>query len=107
MGQDGREDVEGSRSDSMMLVSVNKGTGKVKIVSLMRDMYVSIPGMMSTGSMRHILWAVVKLLEQTIENDFQVKIDGNVQIDFESFKTIIDKVDGVGNRTEPGKRRII
>ncbi len=57
-------DVEGSRSDSMMLVSVNKGTGKVKIVSLMRDMYVSIPGMMSTGSMRHILWAVVKLLSR-------------------------------------------
>ena len=95
VGQDGREDVEGSRSDSMMLVSVNKGTGKVKIVSLMRDMYVSIPGHDDNRINAAYSLGGVKLLEQTIENDFQVKIDGNVQIDFESFKTIIDKVDGV------------
>ena len=95
VGQDGREDVEGSRSDSMMLVSVNKGTGKVKIVSLMRDMYVSIPGHDDNRINAAYSLGGVKLLEQTIENDFQVKIDGNVQIDFESVKTIIDKVDGV------------
>ncbi len=95
VGQDGREDVEGSRSDSMMLASVNKGTGKVKIVSLMRDMYVSIPGHDDNRINAAYSLGGVKLLEQTIENDFQVKIDGNVQIDFESFKTIIDKVDGV------------
>ena len=95
VGQDGREDVEGSRSDSMMLVSVNKGTGKVKIVSLMRDMYVSIPGHDDNRINAAYSLGGVKLLEQTIENDFQVKIDGNVRIDFESFKTIIDKVDGV------------
>ena len=95
VGQDGREDVEGSRSDSMMLVSVNKGTGKVKIVSLMRDMYVSIPGHDDNRINAAYSLGGVKLLEQTIENDFQVKIDGNVQIDFESFKSIIDKVDGV------------
>lgn len=95
VGQDGREDVEGSRSDSMMLVSVNKGTGKVKIVSLMRDMYVSIPGHDDNRINAAYSLGGVKLLEQTIENDFQVKIDGNVQIDFESFKTIIDKVNGV------------
>ena len=95
VGQDGREDVEGSRSDSMLLVSVNKGTGKVKIVSLMRDMYVSIPGHDDNRINAAYSLGGVKLLEQTIENDFQVKIDGNVQIDFESFKTIIDKVDGV------------
>ena len=79
----------------MMLVSVNKGTGKVKIVSLMRDMYVSIPGHDDNRINAAYSLGGVKLLEQTIENDFQVKIDGNVQIDFESFKTIIDKVDGV------------
>ena len=95
VGQDGREDVEGSRSDSMMLVSVNKGTGKVKIVSLMRDMYVSIPGHDDNRINAAYSLGGVKLLEKTVENDFQVKIDGNVQIDFESFKTIIDKVDGV------------
>ncbi len=61
----------------------------------MRDMYVSIPGHDDNRINAAYSLGGVKLLEQTIENDFQVKIDGNVQIDFESFKTIIDKVDGV------------
>ena len=95
VGQDGREEVEGSRSDSMMLVSVNKDTHKVKIVSLMRDMYVSIPGYEDNRINASYSLGGIDLLEKTVEQNFQVKIDGNVQIDFESFKTIIDKVDGV------------
>ena len=95
VGQDGREEVEGSRSDSMMLVSVNKDTHKVKIDSLMRDMYVSIPGYEDNRINASYSLGGIDLLEKTVEQNFQVKIDGNVQIDFESFKTIIDKVDGV------------
>lgn len=95
VGQDGREDVEGSRSDSMMLVSVNKATDKVKIISLMRDMYVEIPGHDKNRINASYSFGGVKLLEKTVEQNFGVKINGNVQIDFESFKTIVDKLDGV------------
>ena len=95
VGQDGREDVSGSRSDSMMLVSIDKGTDKVKIISLMRDMYVSIPGHDDNRINAAYSYGGVELLEETIEQNFKVVIDGNVQIDFESFKEIVDKIGGV------------
>ncbi len=95
VGQDGREDVSGSRSDSMMLVSIDKGTDKVKIISLMRDMYVSIPGHDDNRINAAYSYGGVELLEEAIEQNFKVVIDGNVQIDFESFKEIVDKIGGV------------
>ncbi len=97
IGQDGRDEegVSGSRSDSMMIVSVDKGTDKVKMISLMRDMYVSIPGYEDNRINAAYSYGGVDLLKETIEENFKVKIDGNVQIDFESFKEIVDKLGGV------------
>lgn len=95
VGQDAREEVEGSRSDSMMLVSVNNDTDQVKIVSLMRDMYVSIPGHEDNRINASYSLGGVDLLKKTVEKNFGVKIDGNVQIDFESFKTVVDAIGGV------------
>jgi len=95
VGQDAREEVEGSRSDSMMLVSVNKDTDQVRIVSLMRDMYVSIPGHEDNRINASYSLGGVDLLRKTVEKNFGVRIDGNVQIDFESFKTVVDAIGGV------------
>jgi len=95
VGQDAREEVEGSRSDSMMLVSVNKDTDQVKIISLMRDMYVAIPGYEDNRINASYSMGGVNLLTKTVEKNFGIKIDGNVQIDFESFKTVVDSIGGV------------
>ena len=34
-------------------------------------------------------------MRKTVEKNFGVRIDGNVQIDFESFKTVVDAIGGV------------
>jgi len=44
IGQDKRSgEEENSRSDSMIIATVNKKNNSVKLISLMRDMYVNIP----------------------------------------------------------------
>ncbi len=48
-GVDGREDVEGERSDSTMIATADLEHGSIKVSSLMRDTYVSIPSDSSTN----------------------------------------------------------
>jgi len=43
-GLDRRAPNEGARSDAMMIATIDKKNRQVKLTSLMRDMYVSIPG---------------------------------------------------------------
>ena len=44
IGQDRREGQGRQRSDSMIICSLNKKTNKIILTSVMRDMYVPIPG---------------------------------------------------------------
>lgn len=85
IGQDKREGEERQRSDSMIICSVNKKTGKITLVSLMRDMYVPIPGYESNRINSSYSLGGMDLLDQTIEEDFGVHIDGNVEVDFAGF----------------------
>ena len=34
-------------------------------------------------------------MDQTLEENFGVKIDGNVEVDFEVFQVLVDKVGGI------------
>ena len=44
IGQDRREGQARQRSDSMILCSINKARKKIILTSIMRDLYVPIPG---------------------------------------------------------------
>ena len=84
-----------SRSDSMMIVSVDYRNKQLKITSLMRDMYVAIPKKSSNRINSSYNWGGAKLLVETIEHNFKVKIDNVVILDFDAFKTFIDKTGGI------------
>lgn len=98
IGADRRSMSENGRSDSMILMSVNRKTGKIHITSLMRAMYVCIPR--SDGNVWGMLnaaysWGGPNLLIDTIEMNFRIKVDHYMIVDFTAFKTAIDLVDGV------------
>jgi len=96
IGQDKRPNqTSNQRSDSMILVSYNKADGKVKLISLMRDMYVQIPGYSDNRINAAYAFGGMDLLDKTIEQDFSVSIDGNMEVDFEGFSAIIDQLGGV------------
>lgn len=44
-------------------------------------------------------------MDQTLEENFGVKIDGNVEVDFEVFQVLVDKVGGIDlELTQAGSR---
>ncbi len=85
----------GERSDSMILISVNSRDKKIYMTSLMRDMYVQIPGYADNKLNFAYAAGGSPLLVQTIEQNLQVKIDGYVKVGFDSFEWIIDRLGGV------------
>ena len=84
------------RTDSMILVSINKDTDKLTMVSIMRDLYVQIPGGYSDNRINAAYrFGGIALLNATIEKNFGIVIDGNIEVDFKQFATIIDILGGV------------
>ncbi len=58
-------------------------------------MYVQIPGYSDNRINAAYAFGGMKLLNQTIEKNFKVHIDGNVEVDFEGFIEGIDIIGGV------------
>jgi LCP family protein required for cell wall assembly len=95
IGSDTRGGEKYGRSDTMMLVSINSKTNQVKLVSFLRDLYVKIDGMQDTRINSSYAYGGPKLLIDTIQKNFRVKIDNYVNIDFQSFSDTIDILGGV------------
>lgn len=85
-----------SRSDSMMLISIDKKHNKIKLTSFLRDSWVDLP-MKGKKAKLNAAYAAngVQGTVDTIEYNFGVDIDHYVMVDFEMFTKIIDAVGGV------------
>lgn len=89
IGVDSRGE-EQSRSDTMMLLSWNKDTNEMKLVSFMRDIYAEIPGYQSYKLNTAYYLGGVQLLKETLNNMFDIPIHHYALIDFKSFESLID-----------------
>ena len=95
IGQDRRPGEERARSDSMILVSLNKEKGTIRLTSFMRDLYVQIPGYQDTRLNAAYRYGGTKLMNETFKVNFGLEIDGNVMVDFDEFTEIVKIVGGV------------
>lgn len=98
VGADSRNGENEGNTDVMMLVSLNKKTKQLKMVSFLRDSYLYIQG--KNGSYCSKLNAAFSMggpetLMQTIENNYKIDIDSYVMVNFESFAAIVDAMGGV------------
>lgn len=92
----GVEEIGGaSNTDSMMVASMNTKDKSIKLTSLMRDLYVEIPGHDDNKLNAAFALGGIDLLYQTIQNNFGVELDGYAMVNFESFEQIVDLVGGV------------
>jgi len=82
-------------SDSMILLSINRAKGIIYMTSLMRDTYVSIPGVGSYKLNRAHAVGGGPLLCQTVEQNFRIKVDAYARVNFYNMIDIIDAIDGV------------
>ena len=95
IGQDRRQGEERQRSDAMIMATINKKEKKIVLTSLMRDLYVQIPGYSDNRINAAYAFGGMKLLDETIEKNFGIHIDGNIEVDFQAFKICIDKLGGI------------
>lgn len=97
VGADKRETWnEAGRSDSVMIATLDKKHKRLKLTSLMRDTYVTIPGYEDKNRINAAYsFGGVKLLYKTIAHNFGLKLDGYVVVDFAAFKKVINLLDGV------------
>ncbi|MGN0615202.1 LCP family protein [Ruminococcus flavefaciens] len=95
IGTDGRTADEVGRSDSMILVSLNSKTNEMIMTSFMRDCYVEIPNNGWNKLNAAYAFGGADLLMDTIELNFDVRIDDYVSVDFASFVSLVDSVGGI------------
>lgn len=95
IGQDKRPGEGRSRSDSMIIASINNKSDSIKLISLMRDMYIKIPGYENNKINAAYAFGGMDLLTETVEENFLIGIDGCIEVDFSGFEKIIDKIGGV------------
>lgn len=91
------QDAEGAerRSDSMMIATLDIKHNKLKLTSLMRDMYVSIPGYGNQKLNAAYSHGGIQLLYETIAQNFGVRMDGYAEVNFDAFVNVIDLLGGV------------
>ncbi len=95
IGQDRLPGQGRTRSDTMILISVNKKTKEMTMTSFMRDMYVEIPGYDKNKMNATYAFGGMKLLNKTLEMNFGVHVDGNIEVDFDGFTKVVDMVGGI------------
>lgn len=85
-----------TRTDTMILLSVNTKTGQMSMISFQRDTYVSIPGGYSSNRL-NVPYRLggFPLLYETYYETFGLNIDYGVAVNFDGVTKIVDIVGGV------------
>ena len=97
LGIDHRDDepIDGSRSDTMMVVSIDPPSKSVVMISFPRDLWVTIPGHYNQRiNAAHVMGGPA-LVSRTVEANFGIPIHHFARIDFRGFEQIVDALDGV------------
>jgi LCP family protein required for cell wall assembly len=102
LGSDARPDEGGFRTDIIVWVSLNPKDGYVSAVSFPRDLYVNIPGYGENRINVAFPRGGFDLLADTFENNFGVRPDNYLMVDFNGFKSIINNLGGITVQTQRG-----
>lgn len=95
LGLDRRSDGEATRSDTIMVATIDNKNDSLKLTSLMRDIYVSIPGHRDNKLNTAYAFGGVELAMETVNENFDLNIERYVVLDFSAFEEIIDAVGGI------------
>jgi len=95
-GVDGRDDVDGDRTDTIMVATADYEHSKVKVASLMRDAYVYIDKKYGYDKLNAAYaYGGPDLALQTINQNFDTTITDYVTIDFSAMVSMVNAVGGV------------
>ncbi|GAB6179357.1 LCP family protein [Desulfotomaculum defluvii] len=95
MGIDAREGETNTRTDSLILVSVDKEKNRIAMISLPRDTRVEIPGHGHDKINSANVYGGPELVMETVSNLTGVKIDHYLTTNVRGFRDIVDALGGV------------
>jgi LCP family protein required for cell wall assembly len=104
VGSDERHVGQPWRSDVIMLVAVDYANRQVGVVSFPRDMWVDIPTVGKNrintatffgGINNYPNGGDIGLLKDTLAQNFGIRVDHYMKFNFETFKDVIDALDGI------------
>ena len=96
LGTDERtQEFSDARSDSMMILSINKKKNTWAVVSLERAMAVLIPGRSPDWLTHTFSYGGPELVLATVRSHLKIDIDRYVRVNFSAFETIIDALGGI------------
>ena len=95
IGNDSRSEGEDGRSDAMILLSISNKTKKIYMTSLLRDMYVEIPGHKDNRLNAAYAYGGPELLMETLEKNLDITVNRYVLVNFQAFANLVDAVGGV------------
>ncbi|WP_059170242.1 LCP family protein [Bacillus sp. FJAT-27445] len=119
LGSDSRGEKQ-ARTDTIMIAHYNPNTHQAKLISLMRDMYVSIPDHGEQKLNAAYAYGGPELLRKTIQLNFGLDIHHYAIVDFKGFEKAVDLLipdgievdipyemsEGIGMTLEEGNQRL-
>lgn len=91
IGTDSRGEDRG-RSDSLMIAHYDQKKKQPKLVSIMRDRYVDIPGHGKDKINAAYSYGGIELVRKTLKENFDIPIEYYVTINFDHFKEAVDSL---------------
>lgn len=95
IGLDGTNDKLPKRSDTMIILTIDKLNKSLKLTSLARDTLVKIPRRGEEKLTHAYAYGQEELLMQTINENFDLDIKDYAVVNFKSFIDIVDIIGGV------------
>lgn len=95
LGIDARPGESTGRSDTMIILTVDADANIIRMVSLMRDLYVEIPGYKNNRLNAAYVYGGADLLMETIKVNFGIEVDCFVGVNFSMLADLIDQIGGL------------
>ena len=95
IGIDARPGEKTGRSDTMIIVTLDPDGNVIKLTSIMRDLYVEIPGRKNNRINSAYVFGGPELLMETIEVNFGIHIDYYIAVNFSMLGSLIDSIGGL------------
>lgn len=101
LGADARTPQTQGYTDSINILSIDKKTKEVSLLSIPRDTRVQIAGKGVDKINSAYAYGDINTTKETVENFLKVRIDYYILVDFTDFKEMVDTLGGITMNVEP------
>ena len=95
LGNDSRDNADDGRTDSIMLLTINRPKNTIYLTSFLRDIKIDIPGKGTNRLNQSYALGGPELVMQTLSETFDIKISRYMLVNFQAFARLADAVGGI------------